>query len=136
MANIVTLKAVRAQAIKFSNQIESGSVQIHFENKYSYNVKYAANGNICRGEFTVKAYDKELGDKFSCEITLVGMFAYNPDATKDAIHRATYKELFPHVRATMISVTATAGIPPILLPAVDIDEQSVYSFDMPNPPQS
>lgn len=132
MANIVTLKAVRAQNIKFSNQIESGSVQIHFENKYSYNVKYAANGNICRGEFTAKAYDKELGDKFSCELTVVGIFEYQAGAAKDAIHRATYKELFPHVRAMMVSVTAAAGVPPILLPAVDIDAQSIYSFDMPN----
>lgn len=129
MPNIVTLKMVRAENIRFANQVE-GTAQIHFENKYSYNVKYAANGNICRGEFTVKTYDKELGDKFMCEVTVIGIFEFAEGSAKDQLHRATYKELFPHVRALVTTVTAAAGIPPIIIPPVDIDAQSVYSFDM------
>ena len=131
---IVTLKSVRTEELRFVNKVEGAQVQIHFENKYSYNVKYAKETgdgrNRCRGEFYVRICDRDLQDKFMAEATVLGFFEYTGNLTREELHRRTYKELFPYVRALVTSVTSLCGIPPVMIPAVDIDRQDIYSIDM------
>lgn len=122
----ITFKAFKASEIEFVNKHENGT-RIEFENKYSYNVKYSPN-NTCVGEFTVEVNDKANKDKFHIKAVVLGIFTYNPEAKKEAIHVESYKELFPYVRSMISSLTVNAGIPPVILPNFDIESQSIYKF--------
>lgn len=122
----VTFRAYKASEIEFVNKHENGA-KIEFENKYSYNVKYSPN-NTCIGEFTVEVNDKANKDKFHIKAVVLGIFTYKPDVKKEIIHVETYKELFPYVRTMISSLTVNAGIPPVILPNFNIENQSIYKF--------
>ena len=122
----VTFKAFKASNIDFVNKHDNGT-RIEFENKYSYNVKYATN-NTCVGEFMVEVNDKENKDKFHIKAVVLGVFTYNPEAKKEIIHIESFKELFPFVRSMISSLTVNAGIPPVIIPNFDIESQSIYKF--------
>ncbi|MBQ6266585.1 MAG: protein-export chaperone SecB [Clostridia bacterium] len=123
---IVTFKACRATEINFVNKLENGT-RVEFERKYGYNVKYAPNGT-CIGEFTVETYDKEHPDKFAIKAVMQGIFAYDSSAQKELIHVASFKELFPYMRAMVATVSTAAGVPPIHIPNFDIESQNIYRF--------
>lgn len=122
----VSLKAYKASEISFVNKHENGT-KIEFENKYSFNVKYSPN-NTCIGEFSVEVSDKANKDKFHIKAVVLGVFAYDPSMKKEVIHVQAFKELFPYVRAMISSLTVNAGIPPVILPALDIESQAIYKF--------
>lgn len=51
---------------------------------------------------------------------------------REVIHVQTYKELFPYARTIITTITANAGIPPIILPNMDIENKEIYRIDNPN----
>ncbi len=126
MSNNLTFRAFRATQIEFVNKHENGA-RIEFENKYSYNVKYSGNNN-CIGEFTVEVNDKAYKDKFHIKAVIQGVFTYNPEVAKEVIHVQSFKELFPYARTMISSLTVNAGLPPVILPAFDIESQNIYRF--------
>lgn len=123
---IVTFKASRATEISFVNQLENGA-RVEFERKYGYNVKYATNGT-CIGEMTVETYDKAHPEKFHIKAVMQGIFAFDAQTEKERIHVATFKELFPYMRALIATVSTAAGVPPIHIPYFDIESQNIYRF--------
>lgn len=131
--SVLNLKGFRAKEINFVNKVENGT-KIEFENKFSYNVNYSKN-NICRGELSYSAVAKEFPEKFHIIITLEGLFDFDPTVAKEKIHIESFKQLFPYAKALVTTVTANAGIPPLLVPAVDIEKSSIYRFDGMIPPQ-
>ena len=126
MSNAV-LKGVISPEINFMNQLPSG-VQLKLDTKYSYNVKYSRELN-CRGEMSVEVTAKEDPDKFFIKIKTVGIFTYKEGSDKDLLHVETFKMLFPYARALVSTVTANAGIPPIILPEINIEGQSIYRIE-------
>ena len=54
------------------------------------------------------------------------MFSFNEGADKDMLHIETFRSLFPYARALVSTVTVNAGVPPIILPEVDIEGQNIY----------
>ena len=50
---------------------------------------------------------------------------------KEFIHVDTFKELFPFAKAIVATVSANAGIQPIIVQDVDIESQEIYRFDLP-----
>ena len=133
----LVLRSTRTEDLRFTNKIEGGQAQIHFEHKYSYSVKYAkesgsAEGTVgrCRGEFHVRLCDRDLQENFMVEATVIGFFTYTGGFSKEELHRRSYKELFPHVRALVNAVTTLCGVPPIMIPVVDIEKQDIYAIDM------
>lgn len=127
MATDVNLKAYKASQINFVNHLENGT-KIELGNKYSYNVSYAQN-NICKGEFTLEVFDKKDAEKFGVKIVIVGIFEFREGMEKEKIHVLSFKELFPYARALITTVTSNAGIPPIIIPSIDIESQSIYRFE-------
>ncbi len=116
--------------ISFVNRLENGT-RIELGNKYSYNVSYG-NNNTCRGQFSIEVADKANPDKFKIKTVVIGMFEIKNDIPKEKIHVETYKELFPYVRALISTVTTNTGIPPVIIPAIDIEGQSIYKFEKNN----
>ncbi len=128
--NKVSFKAFKASEINFVNTLENGT-RVEFENKYSYNVRFSQS-NTCVGEFSVDISDKNTPDKFHIKAIILGMFSYTEGLKKEVVHVETYKELFPYVRAMIQNLTVNAGLPPIILPAIDIEAQSIYKFEKNN----
>lgn len=126
----VVLNAYRVEDMQFKNVLDSGE-QIQLENKYSFNVKYTQD-NKCIGIFSVEVYDKNNADKFFAKTKIVAFYSYKEGMDKDTIHREAFKEVFPYAKAIITTLSANAGVPPIILPAVDIDTQSIYRFDLGN----
>ena len=129
MANII-LKGYRAKDIEFHGHLQPGE-KIQLDNKYSYNVRYAKD-NICVGELSCQVYDKTAAEKFKAAVVIEGIFSHDGTLSKEQIHVATYKELFPYARVLVSTVTAAAGCPPVILPPADIENQSIYRIDTGN----
>ncbi len=128
---IVELKMYRAKEISFFNKVENGT-KIEFENKYSYNVSYGQN-NMCKGELSISACAKEAPDKFGVKVIMEGVFRFDEGEKREKIHVASFKELFPYAKALISTVSANAGVPAIMVPAIDIEKQSIYKYDYKNP---
>ena len=124
----VNLQGYKVDKIEFVNLMDNG-IKIALGNKYSYNVQYAKDRNIARGEFDLAVFDKDHSDKFGIRVVVVGVFAYNPEEKKEAIHTESFKTLFPYVKALITTVTANCGIKPIIIPNIDIDNQQIYRID-------
>ena len=116
--------------MQFKNILDTG-VQIKLENKYSFNVKYDKD-NKCIGVFSVEVYDKDNADKFYVKTRIAAFYTFSEGMDKDTIHRESFKEIFPYAKAIITTISANGGVPPIILPAVDIDSQSIYRFDFGN----
>ncbi len=127
------LKAYKIEELQLVNKIKA-TAKIELKNSYGYNVRYT-NQNICEGKFTVTITNKEAPDAFSVKLVLCGIFDFDPETEREIIHVQTYKELFPYARAIITTITANAGIQPIMIPDMDIENREIYRFDNPNKPQ-
>ena len=90
--------------------------------------------NTCKGEFRAEIFDKETPEQFSITVVLEGFFATAPNMEKEILHVKTYDALFPFVKSVVATLTVNAGIPPVLIPYVDISGQSIYRVEMPIKP--
>ena len=123
----VILKGYKVSELRFVSKLENGT-RVELGNRYSYNVSYAQN-NMCRGEFTLDVEDKANPDKFGIHLVLVGIFEFNSDLEKERVHVLSFKDLFPFARTIITTVTANAGIPPVIVPPIDIESQDIYRFE-------
>ena len=126
----VSLKGYKVSEISFVNKLENGT-RVELGNRYSYNVSYAPN-NVCRCEFSLFVEDKEDPEKFAIHLVLFGLFEFDSSLEKERIHVLSFKELFPYARAIVTTVTANAGIPPVIIPPIDIESQDIYRFEKNN----
>ena len=129
MANC-ELKAFTVSDINFTNRLDP-NVQIKIGNKFSYNVRYPADKaqTVCRGELEVETGDTSADNKLSIKVTVVGIFAFNPEASRETIHTESFKIIYPYARSIVTTITANAGIKPIIIPNIDIDNQNIIRFD-------
>ena len=126
--SIINLQGYKVDKIDFVNQMEQGT-KIQIGNKFSYNVQYSKERNIARAEFDLHVHDKEDPEKFGIHVVMVGFFAYDTKQKKEIIHAATFKALFPYMKALITTVTANCGIQPLIVPEIDIDNQEIYRID-------
>ena len=124
----VELKAYKASEITFKNNVQS-RVEFKLGNKISHNVKYTGN-SMCEATLTVEVSDKEKPDMLSVKVVVNGVFKINTDIEKEFIHVETFKELFPYAKALVTTVTANAGIPPIIVKNIDIEKQEIYRWNL------
>lgn len=123
----IQLRSFRVNEINFTNKVEP-ETKISLEFKYGYQVAHRG-GNACVGEMTLNILDKENPDRFSIKVVLLGYFSIEGEIAKEAVHSATFKDLFPYMRSAVTGITVNSGMPPIIPPAIDIDGQPVYRVD-------
>ena len=126
----LALNAYRVEEMSFKNVLETGT-QIRLEHKYSFNVRYDKE-NKCVGNFSVEVYDKTDPEKFNVKTKIAAFYTYSEGVDKDTIYREAFKEIYPYAKSIITTITANGGVPPIILPAVDIDSQNIYRFDLGN----
>lgn len=129
MSNAV-LKGVMSPEISFLNHLPNGT-QMKLDTKCAYNVKYAKDLH-CRAEMSIETRSKEAPEQFYIKVKLVGIFNYSEGADKDLLHLETFKILFPYARALVSTITANAGLPPIILPEINIEGQNIYRIEKGN----
>lgn len=125
----VNLKSYRCTKLQFSNHLPANK-KIELSNKYSYNCGYM-KGNICRGVFAVDVADKENPEQFSISVEMIGIFECEEGLAKEKLHVESFREMFPFVRSLVATVTTNAGMPPVIIPTIDIEKQEIYKFEMP-----
>lgn len=130
--SLVNLVGYQVNKYSFENSLANGT-KISLQTKYSYNVKFAESNHHCKGELSCELCDKDNPDKFVLKLTMTGVFTYKADAEKANIHVDSFKALFPYAKTYVAMVTAAGGIPPVSLPDIDIEKQSIYSFQKPTP---
>ena len=123
----IQLKSFRVNELAFVNKMEP-ETKINLGFKYGYQVAHRG-GNACVGEMTLTISDKENSDKFNIKVVLLGYFAIEGEITKEAVHSASFKDLFPYMRSIVTNLTVNSGMPPIIPPAIDIDGQPVFRVD-------
>ena len=124
----VTMKAHKVSEIVFNNKV-NGRVELKLKTKISHNVRFTKN-RTCEASLTVEMRDEEKPDTISVRVVVNGAFTVNTDVEKEFIHVDTYKELFPIAKALIITVSSNAGIPPIYVQNIDIENKEIYRFDM------
>lgn len=127
MAN-TQLKAYKVSEINFINNI-AGKVELKLSNKVSHNVKYSKNG-MCEAVMKVEVADKDRPDQLSISVTVNGIFKITKETEKEFLHVETFKELFPYAKCIITTVTANAGIPPVIVENVDIENQEIYRMQL------
>lgn len=123
------LKLCRVESVDFVNKLKNNT-KIEIKNKYSYNVGYTQN-NTCTGEFTAEVFDKNDVNRFHITVNMKAVFITEPGVSKEVLHVKTYEAVFPYVKVFITNLTASAGIPPIYIPFIDISNQSIYRVEMP-----
>ncbi len=123
------LKGYRADEITFVNK-RTTAKPMEIQTKYSYNVKYTNTGT-CRGELTVEIQEKEEPQNFNLKVVMSGLFEFK-EAPREILHRETFNTLFPYIRSLITTVTANSGIMPIIVPFMDIENQSIYKIEKNN----
>ena len=124
----VQLKAYKVSRINFNNAVQS-TVHLNLNNKVSHNVKYT-DGAVCEATLCIEVLDKDHPDVLSITVEVKGIFDIKRGVEKEFVHVDTFKELFPLAKALVTTVTANAGIKPIIVQNIDIEEQEIYRFDM------
>ena len=124
----VQLKAYKVSRITFNNAVQS-TVQLKLNNKVSHNVKYT-DGAVCEATLCIEVLDKDHPDVLNITVEVKGIFDIRRGVEKEFVHVDTFKELFPLAKALVTTVTANAGIKPIIVQNINIEEQEIYRFDM------
>lgn len=124
----VQLKAYKVSRITFNNAVSS-TVQLKLNNKVSHNVKYNDNG-VCEATLKIEVLDKEHPGILNITVEVKGIFEIKSGVEKEFVHVDTFKELFPLAKALVTTITANAGIKPIIVQNIDIEDQEIYRFDM------
>lgn len=124
----VQLKAYKVSRINFNNAVQS-TVHLNLNNKVSHNVKYT-DGTVCEATLCIEVLDKNHPDVLNITVEVKGIFDIRRGVEKEFVHVDTFKELFPLAKALVTTVTANAGIKPIIVQNIDIEEQEIYRFDM------
>ena len=124
----VQLKAYKVSRINFNNAVQS-TVHLKLDNKVSHNVKYT-DGAVCEATLCIEVLDKDHPDVLNITVEVKGIFDIRRGVEKEFVHVDTFKELFPLAKALVTTVTANAGIKPIIVQNINIEEQEIYRFDM------
>ncbi len=123
------LKLTKVESVDFVNKLPPNT-KIELQNKYAYNVGYSKI-NTCQGEMRAEISDKNSPERFRIVVVMKGYFVINGEIPKEQLHVKTFDALFPHLKAFIVNLTASAGIPPVYIPYVDISNQSIYRVEMP-----
>ena len=123
------LKGYKVKEYQFINKI-NGMKKLELSHKYSYNVGYSQN-NTCKSEFRAEITDKEDPEAFRIVMLLEAFFQINGDTPKEVLHVETYDAVFPYVKSIVSATTSLAGIPPVIIPYVDIRGQDIYRVEIP-----
>lgn len=122
--NNVKFKGYIVNRMEFVNELK-GAGKLELKNELKYNVKYSEQEHKCMGQCRFKVHHSERPDLFSIEVEARGFFEYAESSDKKEIHSETYNQLFPYIRSLISTITVNCGMPPVVIPKIEIDSGNV-----------
>jgi preprotein translocase subunit SecB len=128
----ILLKGYRLTELSFQNRQNKRGFPLKQEMRYQLRVLSA---NLCEGTLHLHVFDADAEqdkDAFSLSLAYTGLFVYEKpseqelaaeagaegdaeDAFREKLHKTSCAALYPHAAALVASLTAQAGIPPLVM---------------------
>lgn len=126
-------KGLKVEELDLTNKLEKQG-QLDIQQRASFNVKYTNDGLHCAANLTIDMMEKSSPMDFNFKISVVAFLDCEPGMDKKEIHKKAYDEVFPHVRSLVMTTMVNAGLPPIIIPKVKMNEENIKMTG--NAPQS
>ncbi|MBQ2642714.1 MAG: protein-export chaperone SecB [Eubacterium sp.] len=120
----LTFKGLKVDELDLSNNIE-GQGNLDISQRASFNVKYTEDNLHCKANLVIDMMEKNDPMKFNFKISVTAFLDCEPGMDKKEIHVKAYNEVYPHARALISTFLVNAGLPPITIPKVNMNEQNI-----------
>ena len=117
-------KGIKVEEIDLTNKIE-GQAKLDISQRASFNVKYTNDNLHCMANLTIDMMEKNAPMDFNFKISATAFLDCEPGMDKKEIHKKAYDEIYPHVRALVITILTNAGLPPFIIPKVKMDSSNI-----------
>jgi preprotein translocase subunit SecB len=120
----LTFKGLKVEEIDLTNKLE-GQVQLDISQRAAFNVKYTSDNLHCMANLTIDMMDNKAPMDFNFKVSATAFLDCESGMDKKEIHKKAYDEIYPHVRALVMSIMVNAGLPPIVVPKVKMEEENI-----------
>ncbi len=117
-------KGIKVEEIDLTNKLE-GQAQLDISQRANFNVKYTNDNLHCMANLTIDMMEKNSPMDFNFKISVTAFLDCEPGMDKREIHKKAYDEIYPHVRALVTTIMVNAGLPPIIVPKVKMEEENI-----------
>ena len=117
-------KGMKVEEIDLTNKLE-GQVKLDIEQRASFNVKYTNDNLHCAANLTIDMMEKTAPMDFNFKISSTAFLDCEPGMDKKEIHKKAYDEIYPNVRTLITTIMVNAGLPPIVIPKVKMDDSNI-----------
>lgn len=117
-------KGLKVEEIDLTNKLE-GQVKLDIAQRASFNVKYTNDNLHCMATLTIDMMEKSAPMDFNFKISATAFLDCEAGMDKKEIHKKAYDEIYPHVRALVMTIMVNAGLPPIAVPKVKMDDSNI-----------
>ena len=117
-------QGMQVEEIDLTNKLQ-GEQQLNIEQRSSFNVKYTNDNKHCAATLTIDMMHKEKPMDFNFKVEVVGFMDIDGIMDRKEIHKSAYNELYPHVRSLVMTLLVNAGLPPINIPKVKMDDSNI-----------
>lgn len=117
-------KGMKVEEIDLTNKLE-GQVKLDIEQRASFNVKYTNDNLHCAANLTIDMMEKTAPMDFNFKISATAFLDCEPGMDKKEIHKKAYDEIYPNVRTIITTIMVNAGLPPIVIPKVKMDDSNI-----------
>ena len=117
-------KGMKVEEIDLTNKLE-GQVKLDIEQRASFNVKYTNDNLHCAANLTIDMMEKTAPMDFNFKISATAFLDGEPGMDKKEIHKKAYDEIYPNVRTLITTIMVNAGLPPIVIPKVKMDDSNI-----------
>ena len=117
-------KGLKVEEIDLTNKLE-GQVKLDIEQRASFNVKYTNDNLHCAANLTIDMMEKTAPMDFNFKISATAFLDCEPGMDKKEIHKKAYDEIYPNVRTLITTIMVNAGLPPIVIPKVKMDDSNI-----------
>ena len=117
-------KGMKVEEIDLTNKLE-GQVKLDIEQRASFNVKYTNDNHHCAANLTIDMMEKTAPMDFNFKISATAFLDCEPGMDKKEIHKKAYDEIYPNVRTLITTIMVNAGLPPIVIPKVKMDDSNI-----------
>ncbi len=117
-------KGIKIEELDLTNKLEKQG-QLDIQQRASFNVKYTNDGLHCAANLTIDMMEKTSPMDFNFKISVTAFLDCEPGMDKKEIHKKAYDEVFPHVRSMVMTIMVNAGLPPMVIPKVKMDESNI-----------
>lgn len=117
-------KGMKVEEIDLTNKLE-GQVKLDIEQRASFNVKYTNDNLHCAANLTIDMMEKTAPMDFNFKISATAFLDCEPGMDKKEIHKKAYDEIYPNVRTLITTIMVNAGLPPIVIPKVKMNDSNI-----------